>query len=77
MQPNEALLLKMNDTKKGVGKNVPHSSFVSVQQLYGGSETDVRLQSCDKDYGPSRQSLEVRMILVWEDELQEDAKSRL
>lgn len=29
MQPNEALLLKMNDTKEGVGKNVPHSSFVS------------------------------------------------
>ncbi|KAF2170405.1 hypothetical protein M409DRAFT_19227 [Zasmidium cellare ATCC 36951] len=55
MRPDEALLLKIFDSKKtGVARRSPHTAFVSPE-----------------DHGPERQSLEVRSFVQWEDQSSE------
>ena len=52
MQPDEALLFKVFDTKKNVGRRVPHTSFIDPRT---------------KNDAP-RESLEVRSFLFYEDQ---------
>lgn len=55
LQPNEAILLKIYDSKTtGVARRSPHTAFVSP-----------------KDYGPSRKSIETRCFVVWDDQTSE------
>ncbi|KAK4495044.1 hypothetical protein PRZ48_013371 [Zasmidium cellare] len=52
MRPEEALVLKIFDSKKeGVARRSPHTAFTSPE-----------------DYGPERQTLEVRCFVEWEDQ---------
>jgi hypothetical protein len=52
MTPDEALLLKIFDSKKdGRARRVPHTSF-----------------QCDEDYGEPRHSVEIRCFVFWEDQ---------
>lgn len=52
LKPEEALLLKIYDTKlDGTARRTPHSAF-----------------TCSKDTGPTRKSIEARCIVVWEDQ---------
>lgn len=54
MTPDEALLIKQFDSKKGIARRTPHTAFSSKE-----------------DYGPTRQSIEVRCLVFWEDQPQE------
>ncbi|ETI27037.1 hypothetical protein G647_10136 [Cladophialophora carrionii CBS 160.54] len=52
MTPDEALLLKIFDSKKdGRARRVPHTSF-----------------QCEEDYGAPRHSVEIRCLVFWEDQ---------
>ncbi|KAF7189193.1 Hydroxylase/desaturase asaB [Pseudocercospora fuligena] len=52
LEPEEALLIKIYDSKKtGVARRTLHTAFV-----------------CDEDYGPPRESVEVRTLVFWEDQ---------
>lgn len=52
MKPDEALLIKIFDSKKdGRARRTPHTSFTS-----------------DKDHGPPRESIEIRSFVFWEDQ---------
>jgi len=55
MTPDDALLLKIYDSKKdGRARSAPHTSFKS-----------------EEDYGEPRHSIEIRCFVFWEDQTAE------